>query len=485
MPTLRDYLLNIGDRLGGIERGTVSMDPDSSEQASQRRVISASLFDLDKQATAHQYKHLYVPRYDNQRTISKNGFGRLSKAKFTAPSSGSYTLTVWGFGTTSSLTGGALGSNAAAIQSALTGISGLEAVTVTGTYPDFLIDLVDDEYAIEASAGSIESGFGYTEVTRPFTKALRAGDEYLMLSMLPFYNQDNFTGVIPAINMALASLYFTDRIPFTVEFEGQQTWSLEDHPWLQTQDQVTSLFAPTQWELVVPFTPPGSSTYTLTVTTHEAVGTTAAIAYDASASTVQAALRAVAGLESAEVTGTSPLTITISDFWYYNPVLTASAGTVGTPEIRRQYPVRRSTAPYRVVLEGPKRYLDLDYSYALGHTIFLQVERPGNTKVCRQTDYETEGTTWTEGDNLKLEGYMDQSPLGVEEVGVVAYWRACQSMAKYGPGADRSFWAALSIDAGQAAAGIKLRDLPTDPNPKASASGAGQGTWGTKSWSGW
>lgn len=486
MPTLEDYLLNLGDRLGGMETGTVDMDPDTSDSAAQRKIISARLFDLDKQASIHQYKHVWIPRYENWRMVKKNGYGRLAKSRLTAPSSteapSGYTLTVWGFGTA---TIPAYNSNAATIQGLLTAIAGLEGATVTGTYPEFIVDLVSEEYTLEASVGTVESGFGFIEMARPFTKALTQGTTWLMQALLPFENQENFTGLIPAINNALARMTFVDRIPFTVSEDGQQTFELTDYPWLETQDQALALFAPTQWQLSVPFTPPGSSTYTLTVTSHEAMGTTSALAYTATADQIQTALRAIPGCETAEVTGTGTFTITISKFWYYNPTLTASSGTVGTSTITREYPLRRSVSPWRIVLEGQKRFLELDYSFSIGHTIFLEVERPGDSKLCRQTDWQTPGTTWINGYKLKLAGWQDQANLGADEVGAVAFWLAAKAMAQRGPQAERQYWATVEQKAGEAAAGIKLRDLPEDQNPKAGVGNAGTGAWGTKSWGGW
>lgn len=486
MPTLEEYILNLGDRVGGMEVGTVDMDPDSSDSAAQRKIISARLFDLDKGATIHQFKHVYIPEYENARLLKKNGYGRLAKARFTAPSSteapSGYTLTVWGFGTA---TIPAYNSTASVIEGLLTAIAGLESVTVSGTYPNYIVDLVSEEYSLEASAGTVESGFGYVETPRPYTRALTQGMTWVMQALLPFENMENFTGLIPAVNNALARLTFVDRLPFTVTEEDQQTFELSDYPWLETHDQAVALFAPTQWRLEVPFTAPGSSTYTLTVTTHEAVGTTAALAYNATASEIQTALRAVTGLETAEVTGTGPFTITISKFWYYNPTLTASSGTVGTPSITREYPLRRSVSPWRIVLEGQKRYLEIDYSFSIGHTVFLEVIRPGDSKVCRQTAWDTEGTTWTNGYKLKLEGWSDQAALGADEVGAVAFWLTAKAMAQRGPQAERQYWATIEQKAGEAAAGIKLRDLPEDLNPKAGVSNAGTGSWGTKSWSGW
>lgn len=484
MPYLYEYLKHVGDRLNGMEIDTVSVDPDPSDVAAQRKVISTRLFDLDKQASVHQFKHIWVPRYENQRTIRKNGYGRLPQAYFTAPASGTYTLTVWGFGTTASL---AYNATAQQIQAAIQAANAqLASFTVSGTYPNYVIDFVSDEYALEASAGTLQSGLGYAEVSRPFTRALRRGDTYLMTALLPFENQDNFTGIIPAINQALARMTFIDRLPFTLTSTDDQTFALDGYPFLETRDQVTALYEPTSWELTTTFTPPASGTYTLTLTTHVTSGPTAALSFDATAAQIQAALRALAGCELLQVTGTSaPYTVVLPSTWYYHPTLTASAGTVGPQTRRRLYPLRRAASSFRVVLEGERRYLEIDDVFPTGHTVFLGVEIPGNSKVCPQVDYQTPGTTWTWGSNQTLKGYYDQAVLGVEEVGTIAYYYACKTMASRGPATDREFWLAQEFKAGQAAASIKLRDLPDDPKPQASALWSGVGGWGTKGWGGW
>lgn len=486
MPTLGDYLENMGYRMGGYESVTVSVDPDSSDLTAQRLVISSDWFDLDKKASVDQFKHVYVPRYANARTIRKNGYGRYSKHRFTAPSSSTYILTVWGYGSTSSL---AYNASSSTIETAIKAISAdLAGITVTGTYPEFVIDLVDEDITIETDSGTIYGGLGYNEVTRPFTRALRRGDQTVVSALLPFVPQDGWTGMIEAVNMALARMPYTDRLPITIT-DDETANSIDIttlYPSIKTQSQIKALYNPTQWRMTASYTPPGSSTYTLTVTTYTALGTTAAIAYNASAATVQSALRAISGLELVEVTGTSPLTIVLPSTWYYNPVLTASAGTVGTTTVERLYPLRRSVSPFRLVLEGHRRILEIDDTWPVGHTLFIQAERQGDSSIAYQTDYQTaQSTTWTEGEGLRLVGWSDQAPLDVNDVGAVAYWLACVQMMSKGPEADRKFWAEQELRAGQAAVSIKLSDLPVDPGLKSSVGLSGQGTWGTKGWVGW
>src|SRR3954468_19459887 len=133
MPTRAAIRAEAMRRLGLFQTITVATDPDVTDSAAQRKIVTSDTYSIDRTSPAYGQANLWVGRYNEGNKVRQNSYLAVSKAILVPPTTSNYTLRLYGYGTTTSLTPS---SNAGAIQTALRNISAsLTAVTVSGSNP--------------------------------------------------------------------------------------------------------------------------------------------------------------------------------------------------------------------------------------------------------------------------------------------------------------------------------------------------------------
>lgn len=481
MPTLRSYRHEVARKLGGFKVGTVTLDPDPSDILAQRQVLSALLYDADKGSKGYSDQFCWVGRHRDQRRFRASGYRSLAYSVFVPPVSGTYTLTLYGYGTTAPI---AFNADGPTIQAAITTIAGggggLDTVTVSGDGNPYVLSL-PDIIDTEISSGTMlaTGGIGALEVQRSFTHALVTGDEYEIHSKLPVDDDDNIQGLNTIINMALRRMWFIDKFPITpvLNSRGYKTfYGLSGEQWLTQKRQIISLYGPVLWELVSTFTPPVSGSYSLTLTVAGSTAITSSLPYDADAETIRAALAAASGLPIT-VAGTGPYTITLPETYYAVPALAASAGTVANVRTRLDEPTRYPSS-WSFEYDGEEPYIR-NYVGQVGQSFYVEAYRPAHSWVCPQASYGVLGDTWTSSEE-GLTGDYDQAVPSVEAVAAVAYAIACRQLCTVGPGHESGHWEREAQRAERASAATKLYDLPFNDKPSGGGYGvvnADKGFW--------
>jgi hypothetical protein len=458
-------------RLGGYRTVTVSLDPSVTDAAAQRKVISTDLYDYGRTSPSLGDAFLWEGRYGSGCRIKRDSYAQVAKVRLVPPTAGTYTLTVYGYGTSGTLQ---YNDNAATIQAALIAISAssLSAISVTGTNP-FIITVPTASTTIAiATAGtgsSISQGMASIEGARPFELALPSGTEVEILAKYPAHDTESLVGMNRLINQALARLWYPDQLHFTSTDPDNDQVSFEiTQAWLKTRSQVIRAYAPTQWEHVFSYTVPvGSHTLTLDVGFEDDL-TTGSISGSATASTIESAIESIFASNSVNAavsveSDSTTRTVTISQSAYADMALTVSTGTAVTTT-HEQTEIQRWTDGFRIRFKGQTLYVEWDQPWNRGETWFLEVHRPGHTKVARQTAYQTVGSTWIETMD-GLEDDYDQAATDVYECAAVAHYLAARQMALYGPSQETKFWRTEASRAAEIAATMKSLDLPSSADP--------------------
>lgn len=466
-------------RLGGYQTITVSIDPDVTDAAAQRKVISTDLYSIDKTSPHLGQANLWCGRYNEGNKVRTNSYAALAKAVLTPPTTSNYTLKIYGYGQTD--TGSPLtpASNAAAIQTAIRNVSAsLSSVTVTGSSSPYTIaNLPSASVTIELvrvtasdTTGSVTQGLSYFDAIRPWSVGLPAGTEVELLAKYPAHDDAGLVGMNALINQALERLWFIDLLHFTsTDADSEQVvYSLASYPWLKTRAQILRVYAPCQWEYAATYTVPGSS-HTLSIDVgHGSSYTTDSLAGSATADAIQTALRTlfsendVQGTVTVTANGTSR-TVTVTDTRYADMDLTVSTGAAVT-DVRTRTEALRFTDGYRLKYLGEALEIEWDLPRQRGETWYVEVYRPASTWTCPQTDYQTLGTTWASADD-GLENDLDQCVPDLHEVVSVVHYLACRQLSLYGPSQESKFWRDESRRAAAVAAYLKSLDLPKNDEP--------------------
>lgn len=313
--TLREIRHTVSRKLGGFNTGLVSIAPDASDNLAQRSILSSKLFDAEKGSKGFAGHFAWIGKYKDERRVRENGYRSLPYVVYTPPTSGTYTITAYGYGTSSSL---AYNASTEDIATALQAIGqGLGSLSVSGGSGDPIVIALPDIIDVEISAGEVLStgGIGAVEVNRAFTKALQIGDEWEIHAKLPVEDGDEVQGLNWCINFAARKLTTIDKFPITPVRNslGTKTFlGLSGESWLFDKKQIIGVYQPTEWEVIATFTPPDSSTYTLSVDIGSDLFTTSALAYDATNSEISDALSAAVTGITLSVSGTTTKAITLS-----------------------------------------------------------------------------------------------------------------------------------------------------------------------------
>jgi hypothetical protein len=474
---LRDARAALANKLGGFYRGTVSLDPDATDSLGQRSILCSELYDADRGSKGYSNQFVWVGKYKNQNRVRENGYRALPFAVYSPPTSGTYTITFYGFGTSAPI---AFGANAATVLIAIQAIDpGLASVDVTGTDP--LIIHLPDIIDVEISAGTLlaQGGIGAIETNKAFTHALRYQDEFEIHAKMPVRDADGIQGLNTIINMALRRMWFIDRFPITPGHNAQGTqtfFGLSGYDWLTSAKQVNAIYNPAQWTIVGTLTPPGSSTYTITLTMFNTSYTTAPIAFNANAATVQAALLTATNNLPITVTGTSPMTITFTPTFYAEPLFSVSAGTIANVRTMITSPTRAGVQ-WKFQYDGESPYLD-NYFGQEGYSFYIEAYRPAHSWIAPQLSYGTSGSIY-QASNV---GFVDDYDLAVvdqEDLTAISYYLACKQLSMSGPATETKYWSDEAERAGVVAAGIKIFDLPLNDKPRGGMFDF-SGGWGSK-----
>jgi hypothetical protein len=484
MPTLKAYTDTLSAKLGGWDSLTVSLDANIEDNMALRSVLTSGLYDSEKDPKSFAGNYVWSKRLREQRRVREHGYTISSLVTFTPPASGTYRLILYGYGQTALLS--ALATNAQ-IQAAIEAVHGLfVGTTVTGTSPRIIEFATTETIDVGITAGSIgnQNGIARLEVTQGFSTPLVKGDEVTIHSKLPVVDADGYQGLRSLVNLALRRMWFIDVFPITpVEYGStrQSIFGTTQFPWLTYKQQVIALFGPAAHRLVSTFTPPSSGSFTLSFLGAETLGPTASISVSGlTGQVLQDALRAISGLDFVEV---SPLgasgsyTLLYEPTEYAQPAFSASAGTLINTVVRLEQPARAPHSwNFQFDANTPHLYAP---GYMPGASFFVEAYRQGHSYICPQIDYNTVGTTWvdsTEG----LSRDMDQAMPDLDSTVALAYYLACLQLASKGPQAETQYWENKALEAGRAAAFIKLYDLPMDVKPRGRRTRGTSSIWGTK-----
>jgi hypothetical protein len=463
-------------RLGGYQTITVDLDADVSDTAGQRKVVSSDRYSIEATSPNLGQAYVWAGRYGDGTRVKQNSYARVAKARLVPPTTSNYTLKLYGYGTTATLTPA---SNATDIQTAIRNASAsLGSVTVTGSNPYVIAGLPSSDVSVELvratasdETGSVSQGLSSFEVLRPFSSGLSAGDVIELLVKYPAHDEPGLVGMNALINQSLERLWIPRILHFTsTDAESQQvTYALDAYPFLRSRAQIVRAYGSITWTHTYAYTVPGVS-HTLSVDVGlGTAATTASISGSATSAVIEAALDAA--LRAAGVPGTVTVTangttrtVEIADAVYADMALTVSNGATVTTTSLETEPYR-FTDGYRLKYEGQKLIIQWDQPWQRGYTWYLEVLQPANTYVCRQADYQTLGTTWeTVSDGL--EDDLDQCAVDLLEAAAVVHWMACRQLAlKGGGGQESAYWRGETSRAAMIAAQIKSLDLPTASEP--------------------
>ena len=485
MPTLREYREAVANMLGGYVRNTVSLDPDPLDTLAQRSILSAYLFDADKGSKGMAGQFAWVGKNRDQRRIRENGYRSLAYAVYQPPTSGSYTLTFYGYGTTDPPFDWDADAGTIAVE-----VNGLDPalgrVTVTANGPVFVLSL-PDIIDVEISNGTMisQGAVGAVEVNRGFTSALRRGDEFEIHAKLPVLDYDNVQGLNTLINSALQEMWFIDKFPITPyrNARGVRTfYGLTDYNWLVSHTQIIALYSPTLWTNTATFTPPASGSYTVLYEVAGSTKVSSSIAYTATGEQIQTALNS-SGFTGVTVTPTgvsSTYTFTVAETWFATPSFSVSSGTIVNNIEMLDTPARYPNV-WKFQYDGENPYID-NYMGPEGYSFLIEAYRQANTWICPQTSYGTPGTIWVPSTTGLVDDY-DMAIPSVKDVANVTYNLACKQLMLVGPGNETDYWAREQAKAARAAAATKIFDLPMNTNPRggiynSAATIGSKGFWG-------
>jgi hypothetical protein len=466
-------------RLGSYQTITVAADPDVSDSAAQRKIVTSDAYSVSGTSPAYGQANVWVGRSGDGARIKANSYVKLARAILVPPSSNlGYTLRIYGYGTTGTLVPL---STAAAVQATIRAVSAssLGSVTVTGSVggPFTIAGLPSSDTTIELvradatdATGSVTQGLCSFEVIRPFSVAPGFGDEVELLYKYPAHDADlGLVGMNRLIDQAMNRLWFVDLLQFhsTDAESDQQVFSTAAYPWLRTRPQVIRAYAPCTWEHTFSYTVPvGAHTLSLDLGM-AAVSTTASLAGSASAAVIQTALQALittdngTGTVSVTEDGTTR-TVVVSMTYFASMALTVSTGAAVTIARERLEPLR-FTDGWRLKFHGAELFVEWDGPWTKGYTWFLEVYRPANTWIAPQAAYGTTSEAYAAATGFTDD--YDQCILDADEVASVAHYLACRQLELAGPGQERQYWHDEARRAALIASEIKSLDLPSSRDP--------------------
>jgi len=504
MPTLEEIRSPVLAQIKGCLTGTVDMDPDPLNGDAARSLISGRLFDGEKLADAFGGQYFWIPRYGDAVRVEDRGYRTRFTSVLTPPTTGSYKLTLYGYGVTNALSPS---SSAAAIASAIHGVSpsDLAATEVTKNADGSFSITTFLRVGMSTSAGSLLStgGMGICLMNRDFTVPLPKGTRWYSCPKLPFVSDDETNGIHDCINLALNDVYVDDLFPVTATLPwGQRPTVIqlsELAPWL-LPEHVLGYYAPTDWAMTAVFVPPPSGSYTLTLGGWKDFASTAPILSSATGAQIEAALAAIPGIGQPPTVEPIGAATSFTIQWqtqYYKSTLTPSAGYIAmirNDRLREPFPT--TIGPYyRADFESPTVG---DPGYVEGATWFINCRRPYGSKIAPQTyplnangipdttKPPIKGTEWVESSS-GLVNDLDQTAAPIERVVLQATRYVFEAIADASPRGESQEWTEKAKQMGAQSAGRIIWGKSTRRGPGRSPiyPGAALGASGAKSWIWW
>jgi hypothetical protein len=470
----------ISREVGGYKAGTVDLAPSSDDADAQRSIYSSSLTHAERPTSILSYQHAWIGRFNEGRQVQSSSFTSLAVMKLTPPDSGPLTLTFWGYGTVGPLTlTGTASEQATQLQTAIQDVAGLETVEVSATGSDFRIGpLPSSEINAETDAGTLTNGFGQILVARPFRSALTVDTAWELSSWLPIADDGNESGLNYLVNKALSFITTIAQVPYHFTDEDRRTDRdrvvILNEAWLSRADQIIGIWRPFRRIFEVSYVPPGSGTFDLAfdLGLSEDVAVSG-LAYDASNETIADAISLCLQLAGRRggvaCEGTATKTIRLTDVYYAEPAMTASAGTVGSATTT-QVEERLRFDDFKRVLSGHKKQLELQRRFEPGESFEIEMVRPAGSWGVPQTDYQTLGTTWQSMPNGLLYD-LDQADADEATVMNVGAWLACLEIAKLDDDKKRDWLDRAKVYADIAADMLTYGPSATDTNSRMEFSG--------------
>ncbi len=446
MPTLREYVNAVSEKLGGYQECVVSLDPDPTDPIAQRSIISAELYEAEKQGTEYSGRYVWVGKYRNQRRIRRNGYSTINSIGFKPPDDGTYAINIYGFGTTK-----ILGSRSTATQ-VRDAIKALEPeyfdnLDVISSNGRFIIKLPADSIDLEPTRGDVfaTGGIARLETTSGFTKALKTGDVVDLHAKLPLLDADGYTGLLKHINGALERIEFRDVFPISPNQSG--IYTRESMFWVQEPEQIEAVLGPAEWRYEATITPPTVGTFTVTLRLSDVTITTDVI--DAEALDANSVIDAISAAFVA-AGRSNPFTmvtdsaapwvtiVTIPTTRYASHKVLVSSGTAVDRYDLLVEPTPVSFSP-RILQDAPSFHLFAQQFGETGSSFYISGTRKANTWIAPQAEYGVPGTMWQDSTTGLFNDY-DQAQPSLEDVRTVAYWLATQHLGSIGPQAETAYW---------------------------------------------
>lgn len=470
----RAALRELGARkVGGWWSGTVDLPPSVTEADAMRVVLSARLARLERPPSDLSMAALWVGRYNQSRPVRSDSFRNLATLLFT-PGVTNPTFTFWGYGTVGpvALVGNDPIADAETLRGAISATPGLESVTVSSAGSGFRIEMPTEEYNAEVSAGTLTNGFGRIEAASAWSSALPVGTAWELSERLPFEDDGTNSGWNYLVNRALSYTPAIAQIPYTTtETDPMLTRVITlTQPWLRTRNQIHAIWRPFRRILTATFTPPGSGSYDLTLEMGLASPlVVAGLAYDASNETIAGALASALGEANlptgAGCTGSSTKTIRLTDVYYNDATIAASAGTIGSQELVQADPRHRYDY-FTFVPNRNVRTLELGAHLQPGQSILIEASCSADLWTCPQADEQTLGTTWSTPATPGLVYDLDRADCDEELASEILASLACLELAKRDSDQKKHWMDRAAIFADTAAA-LKLDvDRPTEANAR-------------------
>lgn len=468
MPSTTDqYVQRLAQKLGVYERGQTSTYPDYlTDPAAARVLVAASLYDSEGETDKFANCYAFLPQTGQVARCHRDGYSLAEATVFTPPTSGVYGIVLQGYGVTSNLN---YNDTAATVQATVRAVAGFEDATVYAPGDGTLVLDLGTTNAVDAfisNSTMLSRGLGRVLVTRPWSAVPVSGTTFEITSYLPRTDYDGWKGLRSFVNEALAQTPFVYRIPLTATRADQNVFDLRaEVDWLKLRKQVIGLYSSGEYDWTATFTPPGSGTYTLSLTVGATTYTTASLAFGASAATVQAAIAVALGSVpvTVVVTGTSPLTLAISTSRLYPLVLAASSGTVGTQT------TTEVTEPDFIGPGGVFAYrngfpvFECDPFSSVTETYFLACYRRSSTWIAPQTAWNTPAADAAFASSTSgLVGPSDRAVPDTEIVANLAYAMVCEYL--YDRTRDDA-WAKKLARVGQQALYANVFDSQEERNP--------------------
>jgi hypothetical protein len=481
----RAGLRELGARkVGGWWSGTVDLPPTTTDADAMRVVLSSDLARLERPPSDLSMASLWVGRHNQSRSIRSDSFRNLSTLLFT-PGGGDPSFTFWGYGNVGpvDLTGTDPTADAETLRGAISGLPGLESVTVSAAGPSFRIEMPSEEYNAQVDHGTLTNGFGRLEATSAWRTALTVGTAWELSERLPFDDDGTNSGWNYLVNRALAYTPSIAQLPYTtVETDPALARVIRiNEPWLRYKNQIHAIWRPFRRILRATFSPPVAGSYDLTLQMGTASPlVVSGLAHDASNETIASALASDAGRAGlptgAGCTGAATRTIMLTDVYYNDATIAASAGTLSSQSLSRPRTAHRYDY-FAFVPNRNVRQIELGGHLQAGESILIEASCTADLWTCPQVDYQTLGTDLVDAGGAGPRYDLDQADCDEELASEILASLACLELAKRDPDQKKHWLDRPSVHA-NVAADLKMdADRPTEANARSGHRGDVRGFW--------